>query len=455
MKPEARKPRGFVDRNVTTCHLDLVQKLLAVYQRWGFQYLETPMLEYADALGKFLPDQDRPNAGVFSLKDDDDQWLSLRYDLTAPLARYVAESFSSLNRPYRRCSAGPVWRNEKPGPGRLREFWQCDADTVGSSSFVADAEMIAMGYEALVSLGLDPSKIKIELSNRKLVDGLIDAIGIPADQTELRLAIFRTIDKLDRLGEEGVTALLGEGRKDESGSFTKGVGLEKSQISKIYDFFNDPYERDRLLQGFRGQEGLYEIDAVMESVKSFGAVASVNPSIVRGLAYYTGNVFEIRMGTSALALGGGGRYDKMISRFMDTSLPATGFSLGVTRLADVIVKDIPMGPVVVASMDKENTGKYIEVVQRLRRAGISAELYIGETTTLKGQLKYADDSNSPAVVMLGSDELAKGTVSVKDMRKGKRASDFLSRTAWVQKRGSAQIEVPNSDLIDVVQKIIG
>src|SRR6188508_1958042 len=193
-KLRARLPRGLADRGPAEIAATrrMLETIRQVYERYGFDPVETPAIEYTDALGKFLPDLDRPNEGVFSFQDDDEQWMSLRYDLTAPLARYVAENFDALPKPYRSYREGWVFRNEKPGPGRYRQFMQFDADTVGSASPAADAEMCMMAADAM--------------------------------------------DKLDRLGPQGVAQLLGAGRKDESGDFTKGAELSEGDARKVLDF---------------------------------------------------------------------------------------------------------------------------------------------------------------------------------------------------------------------------
>ena len=226
----AALPRGLVDRDAADIAAAeaMMAKIRAVYRLYGFEAAETPFIEYTDALGKYLPDQDRPNEGVFSFKDDDEQWLSLRYDLTAPLARFVAENFDRLPKPYRSYRAGWVFRNEKPGPGRYRQFMQFDADTVGSASPAADAEMCMMAADCLEALGIARGDYVVKVNNRKVLDGVMEAIGLGgADNAGRRLTVLRAIDKLDRLGPEGVRALLGGGRRDESGDFTRGAGLER------------------------------------------------------------------------------------------------------------------------------------------------------------------------------------------------------------------------------------
>ena len=241
VRPKARLPKGL--RDVGAQELRAVDGMLssirAVYELYGFEPLETPAFEYTDALGKFLPDQDRPNEGVFSFQDEDEQWLSLRYDLTAPLARYVAENYDGLPKPYRRYQMGPVWRNEKPGPGRYRQFTQFDADTVGTASVAADAELCMLAADCLEALGIGRGDYMMRVNNRKVLDGVMERIGIahedPAFEAQ-RMTVLRAIDKLDRLGPDGVRLLLGEGRKDESGDYTKGAGLTEDQITPVMDF---------------------------------------------------------------------------------------------------------------------------------------------------------------------------------------------------------------------------
>src|SRR5580698_6446662 len=239
-KLKARLPRGLEDRGPAAINAtrQMVEKIRAVYELYGFEPVETPAMEFTDALGKFLPDQDRPNEGVFSFQDDDEQWISLRYDLTAPLARYVAENFDSLPKPYRSYRAGYVYRNEKPGPGRFRQFMQFDADTVGSASPAADAEICMMAADTMEALGIPRGSYVVKVNNRKLLDGLMDSIGLAeGPNAGHRLAVLRALDKYDRLGPHGVRALLGKGRKDESGDFTKGADLAEDQIDQVMMLF--------------------------------------------------------------------------------------------------------------------------------------------------------------------------------------------------------------------------
>src|SRR4051812_31022811 len=280
-RPKARLPRGFRDRSggELAAERQMLETIRQVYESYGFDPLETPAFEYTDALGKFLPDVDRPNEGVFSLQDADDQWLSLRYDLTAPLARHVAANFQALAKPFRRYAVGTVWRNEKPGPGRFREFTQFDADTVGSANPAADAELLMMLCDALEALGLKRGSYMVKLNNRKLLDGVLEVAGVPVDDTARRGTVLRAIDKLDRLGLEGVTALLGPGRKDESGDFTKGAGLTAEQAHSVLAFVApDAKDEEEHLNQIAhlirtsaiGAEGLNELEQIVKLLNASG-----------------------------------------------------------------------------------------------------------------------------------------------------------------------------------------
>src|SRR5206468_482306 len=272
-KLRARLPRGLEDRGpaAITATRQMVEKIREVYERYGFEPVETPAMEFTDALGKFLPDQDRPNEGVFSFQDDDEQWISLRYDLTAPLARYVAENFDALPKPYRSYRAGYVYRNEKPGPGRFRQFMQFDADTVGSASPAADAEICMMAADTMEALGIARGSYVVKVNNRKVLDGVRDALGIADDGQWL--TIMRAIDKLDRLGLDGVRQLLGTGRKDESGDFTKGAGLNEGDIALVVSAIEQNKDASidpRLSTSAIGQQGRDELDQISKLVTAAG-----------------------------------------------------------------------------------------------------------------------------------------------------------------------------------------
>ncbi|MEL7049163.1 MAG: histidine--tRNA ligase, partial [Pseudomonadota bacterium] len=444
-RPLARLPKGFrdIDADEIRGLKAMLKTIETVYETYGFEPLETPAFEYTDALGKFLPDQDRPNAGVFSLQDEDEQWMSLRYDLTAPLARFVAQHFDQLPKPFRRYATGTVWRNEKPGPGRFRQFTQFDADTVGTDSVAADAEICMLAAETLEALGFERGEYRVRVNNRKLLDGVLESIGIDVDPageaSEQRLTVLRAVDKLDRLGVEGVRLLLGDGRKDESGDFTKGAGLEPERIAKIVDFVEAGDAAtgsvldavSKLVEdNERGQQGLDELRGIEALVRAAGfdeQRIAIDPTIVRGLDYYTGPVFEAELTFEITgddgqkiqfgSVGGGGRYDDLVARFTGRPAPATGFSIGVSRLQAALTAlgrapgQTVHPPVVVMVMDFDDLPRHQALVAELRAAGVRAEMYLG-TSGMKAQMKYADKRGAPCVVIQGSDELAEGIVQI-------------------------------------------
>jgi histidyl-tRNA synthetase len=482
-KLKARLPRGLADRGPAelAATREMIEKIRAVYERYGFEPVETPAIEYTDALGKFLPDQDRPNEGVFSFQDDDEQWLSLRYDLTAPLARYVAENFDALPKPYRSYRFGWVFRNEKPGPGRFRQFMQFDADTVGSSSPAADAEMCMMAADTMEALGIPRGSYVVKVSNRKVLDGLLEIIGLSGEKSaNRRLTVLRAMDKFDRLGVIGVRQLLGSGRKDESGDFTKGAELDEKSVATVMSVFesvSDSKEKIaqidlRLRDSQIGQQGRSELEEIHTLVSACGysdGRISIDPSVVRGLEYYTGPVFEVELtfatdGTDGSprfgSVGGGGRYDGLVSRFRGEPVPATGFSIGVSRLASALqylgkLDSKPMpGPVVVTVFDQDRLADYQNMVARLRAADIRAELYLG-SGKFGPQMKYADKRNAPCVVIQGSDEKAKGEVTIKDLIVGAELSKLeKGREEHLQKQAEAQVSVAEDNLVEKVREVL-
>jgi histidyl-tRNA synthetase len=487
-KLKPRLPRGLADRSPgeIAATRQMIEKIRSVYELYGFEPVETPAIEYTEALGKFLPDQDRPNEGVFSFQDDDEQWLSLRYDLTAPLARYVAENFDTLPKPYRSYRVGYVFRNEKPGPGRFREFMQFDADTVGSSSPAADAELCMMAADTMEALGIPRGSYVVKVNNRKVLDGVLESIGLGGEANTLkRLTVMRAVDKYDRLGRAGVNALLGAGRKDESGDFTKGAGLDTKQAEKILNYIEFQLDAavgdlESMLSDWKREIGSSAIggDGIQELAQIGALVRAANygpdriifeSSIVRGLEYYTGPVFEVDLTFSTDSqdgsprfgsVGGGGRYDGLISRFRSEPVPATGFSIGVSRLlaaleylGKVNVKT-ERGPVVVTVFDQDRIADYQNMVAKLRDVGIRAELYLG-SGKFAPQMKYADRRNAPCVVIQGSDEKARGEVTIKDLIVGAElAKSEKGREQHLQKQAQAQRSVPETQLVDAVREVL-
>ena len=482
-RPEARLPKGLFDTsaNELRASRQMLDTIRDVFESYGFEPLDTPGIEYTDALGKFLPDQDRPNEGVFSFKDDDEQWLSLRYDLTAPLARYVAENFQNLPKPFRRYQVGPVWRNEKPGPGRFRQFTQFDADTVGASSVAADAELCMLAADTLEALGIERGQYVIKVNNRKVLDAVLELAGIASKQQQL--AVLRAIDKFDRLGIEGVKALLGKGRKDESGDFTKGAELTKSQADPVYlylDYGNlqsgsaddqIAHVEGTFAQTETGKSGIVELSQISDLITAGGYTdrVRIDSSVVRGLEYYTGPVFEAELTApikdergQPIRLGSvvsGGRYDGLVERFTGEKVPATGISIGVSRLLFGLQRlgkfkeGATQGPVVVLVLDRDRIADYQQMAQQLRAAGIRAELYLGESG-MKAQMKYADRRGAPCVVIQGGDEKARGEVQIKDLILGATLTSIEVREEYLKKQAEAQFAVPDASLVNAVRKVL-
>ncbi len=490
-KLRARLPRGLADRGPAEIAATrrMTETIREVFERYGFEPVETPAMEYTDALGKFLPDQDRPNEGVFSFQDDDEQWISLRYDLTAPLARYVAENFDHLPKPYRSYRAGYVYRNEKPGPGRFRQFMQFDADTVGSASPAADAEMCMMAADTMEALGLPRGSYVVKVNNRKVLDGVLEAIGLGGDENAgRRLTVLRAIDKLDKFSIDEVRKLLGEGRWDGGeegkGDFTKGAGLGPAEArivlgvtEKRDDWKEASAAADtHLAKSEIGQAGVSELEEIAKLVASSGYEdrIRIDPSVVRGLEYYTGPVYEVELLLDTKdekgrpvrfgSVGGGGRYDGLVSRFRGEPVPATGFSIGVSRLQAALtmlgkLDTTPeFGPVVVTVFDRDRVADYQKMVATLRAAKIRAELYLGNPKNMGNQLKYADRRNSPCVIIQGSDEKddpAGPQLLLKDLILGAELSKLeKDRDEYLQKQGEAQTKVPQASLVDAVRKIL-
>jgi histidyl-tRNA synthetase len=486
-RPKAETPKGFRDYfgAEVTERKAMLDAITGVYHRYGFDPLETSAVETVEALGKFLPDVDRPNEGVFGWQDEDSDWLALRYDLTAPLARVAAQFRNDLPSPYRRYAMGPVWRNEKPGPGRFRQFYQCDADTVGSGSVAADAEICAMLSDALEVVGIPRGDYVVKVNNRKVLNGVMEVAGVLDPNDPERFAhergiVLRAIDKIDRLGDEGVRALLGAGRKDESGDFTKGAGLSAEQAEVVMGFVSAKRDtgaatvaRLRELVGASviGAEGVDELEQIADLLdrQGYGADRIVlDPGVVRGLGYYTGPVYEAELTFEILnekgrkrqygSVAGGGRYDDLVKRFTGQSVPATGVSIGVDRLLAALrakgrTSGAAPGPVVVTVMDRDRMADYMAMVADLRNAGIRAEVYLGNPKNFGNQLKYADKRASPVAVIQGGNEADKGTVILKDLILGAQIAQNATLKEW--KDRPAQVEVPRADLVAAVRKMLG
>ncbi len=509
-RPKAATPKGF--RDYFGADVIERQKMLAaiaeVYHRYGFDALETSAVETVEALGKFLPDVDRPNEGVFAWQEEAGDWLALRYDLTAPLARVYAQHRADLPTPYRRYAMGPVWRNEKPGPGRYRQFYQCDADTVGSASMAADAEICAMLCDTLEAVGIKRGDYVVRINNRKVLNGVLETIGLT--EGEQRDAVLRTIDKFDKVGEAGVRELLSKGRLDASGAYIDGVGLSDDQAEPVLQFLTSGRAISRaanqsltiakmglsagperinpgVLGNLRevvgdssvGMQGVDELEQIVELLQAQGYGPDrvfIDPSVVRGLGYYTGPVYEAELTFDILddkgrkrqfgSVAGGGRYDDLVKRFTGQAVPATGVSIGVDRLLAALrekgrIGGTAPGPVVVTVMDRDRMADYQAMVAELRdpkhpgnegRGGIRAEVYLGNPKNFGNQLKYADRRHSPVAIIEGGDEKARGVVQIKDLILGAKLAEGASLEEW--KERPSQIEVPRDELVARVRSML-
>lgn len=501
-KLKARLARGFPDRSSVDIRAtdEMMAKIKLVYERFGFEPVETPFVEYTDALGKFLPDQDRPNEGVFSFQDDDDQWLSLRYDLTAPLARHVAENFNDIQLPYRTYRAGWVFRNEKPGPGRFRQFMQFDADIVGAPGVQADAEMCMMMADTMEALGIARGDYVIRVNNRKVLDGVMEAIGLGGDENAARrLTVLRAIDKLDKFGIEDVKLLLGAGRwdggKEGEGDFAPGAGLDEKQA----EFVLNVVTNERFVEGeaelllddaSRQTKGFLEGFAELDHIRTIAELSGygpdrikIDPSVVRGLEYYTGPVFEAELLFDVTnekgqkvqfgSVGGGGRYDGLVSRFMGQPVPATGFSIGVSRLMTALKNlgklsgEAASGPILVTIMDRDRVGDYARMAQELRTAlnplggdgqplgpTVPVELFQGNPKDFPKQLRYADRRGSPIAIIQGGNEKQAGKLIVKDLIEGKRIAETITDNAEWREAKAGEHLVDEADLVITVKRVL-
>ena len=482
-RPKAITPKGFRDYfgAEVTQRTEMLHAIAGVYHRYGFDALESSAVETVEALGKFLPDVDRPNEGVFAWQETDESgqgdWMALRYDLTAPLARVYAQHRNDLPTPYRRYAMGPVWRNEKPGPGRYRQFYQCDADTVGTASMAADAEICAMLSDTLETVGIPRGDYLVRVNNRKVLDGVLEVV----DHNKVcdREAILRTIDKFDKVGEEGVRQLLTKGRLDASGAYIDGVGLSEQQVGPVLAFLTSKAaDTAGTLENLRaavgdskiGAEGIAELEQIGALLAAGGYGPDrieIDPSVVRGLGYYTGPVFEAELTFEILdekgrkrqfgSVAGGGRYDGLVKRFTGQEVPAVGVSIGVDRLLAALrekgrLATQPTGPVVVTVMDRDRMADYQAMVTELRNAGIRAEVYLGNPKNFGNQLKYADKRHSPVAVIEGGDEKENGVVQIKDLILGAKIAENATLEEW--KERPSQFEVPRTDLVAKVREIL-
>jgi histidyl-tRNA synthetase len=456
-KLKAQLPKGFRDNSEDSIYIrnQVIDIIRNECEQFGFKNIETPALEYTEALGKFLPDVDRPSGGVFSFQDDDGRWLSMRYDLTAPLARYVAENYQFIPKPFKRYQFGSVWRNEKPGPGRYREFIQFDADAIGISNNYIDAELCVIVARIFKKIGFSKNEYKIKYSSRIIWENLFKQIEIEDKQIP---AVLRAVDKLDRVGINGVKDLLLKGREDQSGDFMEGVNLKNDQVNKILDFISNKNSKDDQLSSFEEYLQNYK-DLPFE----------FDPTVVRGLEYYTGLVFEVELTTKVVndkgkevifgSVAGGGRYDKLIARFGKEDVPATGISIGIDRLIYAIeqfgkIQSNKKPLIIIANLIPEQISNYLSIAEVVRDEGYACEIFYG-SNNLSKQLKYSDKRKASLVIIIGEDEIKNKTISIKNLTVGKELSKNIdSREEWKELK-AGQFIINKDDLITELKKILG
>ncbi len=443
----------------------MISAIKAVFECYGFVPVATPALEYKDTL---LGYGEEASKQIYLFEELEGNEVGLRFDLTVPLARIVAQ-YRELPRPLKRYQIQPVWRYDKPGPGRFREFIQFDIDIVGTSSMIADAEIISAMYDSLLALGL--SEFRIRFSNRKVLNSLIAFAGIDSN---LAHPVFRVLDKLEKQGLEAVKQELGPGRTDASGAEIRGLGLGQPEIHRIEEFLKLPQSTrseaiDSLETLFRdlpgAEDGIGELKEIHDYLTSSDIPAqrvTIDLSIARGLDYYTGPVYEATL-LDAREYGGilgGGRFDELIEQFTGERVPATGCSIGVDRLFSAMQKleMIDLRPstadTLVTVMVRDKIIEYQKIARRLRTAGIRAELYLGEETTIGNQLKYADRQAIPIAVIMGPDEFSKGEVSLKDLRVSKiEKVEIRDRKRWLEAR-LGQKTVPLENLVEEIRLLL-
>ena len=455
-------PSGFEDSWNT--QLSLKKKLLEIIEnnflKFGFSPLETPSFEISKNIGSFLADdEDNPMSDVFTFNDGNEK-ITLRYDLSSPLSRFVAQNYRELPFPYKRYAIGNVWRNEKPdtGKSRYREFSQADCDIIGNvNSSQADAEICNIIADTLTKCGLGDKQFKVSISNRKIVQGLINQLKISNKYQELK--VIRAIDKLDRIGIKGVEDLLKKERIDASGAVTKGANLSDVQASEILNFLKIKNIKDlkSTLKNSLSVEGIKETEGLLEIISygKYSKLIQTNFTIVRGLAYYDGFCVETNLNFKVKnpkgkeidvgSVASGGRYDKLISRFKGTDFPGTGMSIGVDRLLFVLnqidtINTKNNKPVLICILDNKYLKKYYETLNYLRENGINSELYLDPSKNLKKQLTYADKRNLPLAIICGETEFKENKVTLKNLRSSKGKEN--------------QITISKDNLINEINKLI-
>lgn len=464
----------------------IIDTVRSVYELYGFVPLGTPAIEHLDVL--VGAGGAEANQSIFRVHGPEELPLGLRFDLTVPLARVVSQ-YRELPKPFRRYQVSSVWRADKPDKGRFREFTQFDIDSVGVETELADVEIIAAMCDALTALNVGPFQVRF--SSRRVLNLLLAYAQIPpmlntqrevVERGQKRLEpvevaatdIFRVLDKLDKVGIDKVRRELTTGYKDDSGAFIPGLGLDPSQVERIEQFLAiKGDQRSTVLTQLSNTfasvpEAAAEIDVLRRMSDRLGSLGyaddrvAIDLSIARGLAYYTGPVFETVL-LDAPHYGSvcsGGRYDDLVMRFMGERLPATGTSIGIDRLLAALIElgrvklRHATARVMVTTMDANLTDEYLRIAGDLRRAGINTELYLGTAKGFGKQVKHADVQRIPLVIVVGSDEAERGVVTIKEMQQGREESLRTGeRAEWLRKR-PGQVEVPRGDLVEAVKKLL-
>ena len=471
---EPRLLRGFRDYLPAqmNARLKMISTIRKVYELYGFLPLETPAQEYRVTLMGYGEENTKQ---IFAFQNPEEEDVALRFDLTVPLARVVAQ-YPDLQLPFRRYQVAPVWRADKPDPGRFREFVQFDLDSVGTSSTAADTEILCGMYDTLRALGIE--RFKVRFSSRKVLNSLMDFASVPHTGAH---SMFRVLDKLEKIGLDGVTAELTVGRIDASGDKIPGLGFSRDQVSRIKEFIALPSGKRHdvlasMTELFRGVpsagEALNELSFICNSLDELGIPDEhvlLDHSIARGLDYYTGPVFEASL-VDAPEFGsvfGGGRYDGLVERFLGKKIPAVGASIGVDRLLAAMQKlglvelAASTAQVLVTVMEPGRIVEYQKLTRELRQAGINTEMYLGEEKGLGKQLQYANRQQIPIAVLMGSDEFARNTVTIKNLKLGGRLQDKKAtasgkeREEWLKLSRTAQVTVPKHECLENIRKMIG
>ncbi len=474
-KPSLVEPRtlkGFQDHHPAEARrrLDLIERLRPLVESFGFVPIETPAVEYLDTL--LGMGGEGANKELFRFSSPEDEPIALRFDLTVPFARLLAQYPAELGLPFRRYAFGPVFRADKPGPGRYRQFTQFDFDHAGSADVAVDAEVCAVMCGAMRLL--TNAKSRLHVNSRKVVDAVLLGCAIP--ELERQRHVLRVIDKLDKVGAAGVRLELGPGRIDESGDPIRGVGLEPETITRIEGFLAISADtRGAVIDAIaKAVAASKELDEALAELRELAAAmdalgiredeAVFDPSLARGLDYYTGPVFEMKLpdlpqfGT----VMGGGRYDGLVSRFSTASVPATGASIGLDRLiaaldaAGAFSGEPSIVQVQVVTFRGVDRARYLALASELRAAGINSEIYFGKKkASITDQLSHANARGIPVAIIVGSDEFDRGEVSIKDLRAGAAAREGIAdRDAYRDAGKAGQSTIARADMVAEVRALL-